>query len=94
VKLAEAEKKLAEKNSELIRKEGEFQLKRKTDSDTIQKQQKELGGLRNYMETVEKYWDLLNSDVMGKVPELYSNICAKLSLLCSSSIVSSRSSWI
>jgi hypothetical protein len=33
-----AEKKLAEKNSELIRKEGEFQLKRKVDSETIQKQ--------------------------------------------------------
>jgi hypothetical protein len=64
-KLAEVEKKQAEKSSELIRKEGEFELKRKTDSDTIQKQQKELGGLRNYMKTVEKHWDLLNEDVMG-----------------------------
>ncbi|KAK1666868.1 hypothetical protein QYE76_055027 [Lolium multiflorum] len=63
-KLAEAEKKLAEKNSELIQKEGEFQLKRKTDSDTIQKQQKELGGLRKYMETTEACWDWLNSSVL------------------------------
>jgi hypothetical protein len=36
-------KKLAEKSSELIRKEGEFQLKRKADSETIKEQQKELG---------------------------------------------------
>ncbi|KAK1652095.1 hypothetical protein QYE76_069900 [Lolium multiflorum] len=51
MKLAEAEKKLAEKNSELIQKEGEFQLKRNTDRDTIKKQQKELGGLQNYMDS-------------------------------------------
>nr|XP_051229513.1 uncharacterized protein LOC127347361 [Lolium perenne] len=63
-KLAETEKKLAEKSSELIRKEGEFQLKRKTDSETIKEQQKELGGLRNYMETAVNCWDLLNSDFM------------------------------
>ncbi|KAK1626675.1 hypothetical protein QYE76_000990 [Lolium multiflorum] len=63
-KLAEAEKKLAEKSSELIRKEGEFQLKRKADSETIQRQQKELGGLQNYMETAERHWDFLNTDVM------------------------------
>jgi chromosome segregation ATPase len=69
-KLAEAEKKLAEKNSELIRKEGEFELKRKNDSETIQKQQKEINGLRNYMETAEKHWDLLNDYVMGTTPEL------------------------
>ncbi|KAK1685496.1 hypothetical protein QYE76_046344 [Lolium multiflorum] len=62
-KLAEAEQKLAEKNSELTRKAGEFELKRKTDTDTIQKQQKEFGGLRKYMETAESCWDLLNSDV-------------------------------
>ncbi|KAK1678949.1 hypothetical protein QYE76_039797 [Lolium multiflorum] len=63
-KLAEAEKKLAEKNSELIQKEGEFQLKRKTDSDTIKKQQKELGGLRKYMDTAEASWDWLISGVL------------------------------
>ncbi|KAK1609350.1 hypothetical protein QYE76_033023 [Lolium multiflorum] len=64
MKLAEAEKKLAEKNSELIQKEGEFQLKRNTDRDTIKKQQKELGGLRNYMETAEASWDWLISGVL------------------------------
>ncbi|KAK1698844.1 hypothetical protein QYE76_015541 [Lolium multiflorum] len=64
MKLAEAEKKLAEKNSELIQKEGEFQLKRNTDRDTIKKQQKELGGLRKYMETAEASWDCLISGVL------------------------------
>ncbi|KAK1650121.1 hypothetical protein QYE76_067926 [Lolium multiflorum] len=63
-KLAVAEQKISEKNSELARKTGEFELKRQTDSDTIQKQQKEIGGLRKYMETAESCWDLLNSDVM------------------------------
>ncbi|KAK1668470.1 hypothetical protein QYE76_056629 [Lolium multiflorum] len=63
-KLAVAEQKISEKNSELIRKTGEFELKRQTDSDIIQKQQKEIGGLRKYMETAESCWDLLNSDVM------------------------------
>ncbi|KAK1698863.1 hypothetical protein QYE76_015560 [Lolium multiflorum] len=70
VKLAEAEQKLAEKNSELTQKVGEFELKRRTGSDTIQKQQKELGGLRKYMETAESCWDLLNSDVMGMSSKL------------------------
>jgi hypothetical protein len=41
-------------------------LKRKADSETIQRQQKELGGLQNYMETAEQHWDLLNTYVMGK----------------------------
>ncbi|KAK1628099.1 hypothetical protein QYE76_002414 [Lolium multiflorum] len=54
-KREQAEKQLTEKNSEFIKKEGEFQLKRKTDSDTIQKQQKELSGLRKYMQTAEKH---------------------------------------
>ncbi|KAK1661398.1 hypothetical protein QYE76_049557 [Lolium multiflorum] len=63
-KLAEAEKILAAKNSELIQKEGEFQLKIQTDRDTIQKQQKELGGLRKYMETAETCWDWLNFGVL------------------------------
>jgi predicted RNase H-like nuclease (RuvC/YqgF family) len=69
-KLAEAEKEISEKNSELARKTGEFELKRQTDSDTIQKQQKELGGLRKYMKTAESCWDLLNSDVMGTSSKL------------------------
>ncbi|KAK1619338.1 hypothetical protein QYE76_024855 [Lolium multiflorum] len=63
-KLAVAEQKISEKNSELARKTGEFELKRQTDSDTIQKQQREIGGLRKYMETAESCWDLPNSDVM------------------------------
>jgi septal ring factor EnvC (AmiA/AmiB activator) len=49
------EKQLAEKNSELTKKEGEFEMKRKVDSDTLQKQQKEINGLRKYMETAEKH---------------------------------------
>nr|XP_051221523.1 uncharacterized protein LOC127339748 [Lolium perenne] len=64
-KLAEAEQKISEKNSEFARKTGEFELKRQTDSDIIQKQQREIGGLRKYMETTESCWDLLNSDVMA-----------------------------
>jgi hypothetical protein len=70
MKLAEAEKKLAEKSSELIRKTGEFEMKRKADGETIQRQQKELNGLRRYMETAEQHWDLLNEDIMGMNPEL------------------------
>jgi flagellar biosynthesis chaperone FliJ len=65
-----AEKQLAEKNSELTKKEGEFEMKRKVDSDTLQKQQKEIKGLRRYMETAKKHWDLVNADVMGMNPEL------------------------
>jgi hypothetical protein len=44
-------------------------MKRKIDKETLQKQQKELNGLRNYMETAERHWDLLNDDVMGMIPE-------------------------
>jgi hypothetical protein len=65
-----AEKQLAERNSELIKKEGEFVMKRKVDSDTVQRLQKENNGLRKYMGTAEKHWDLLNTDVMGTYPEL------------------------
>jgi malate synthase len=65
-----AEKQLAEKNSELIKKEADFAIKRKVDSDTTHKLQKEVHGLRNYLNTAEKAWDLLNADVMGKYPEL------------------------
>jgi hypothetical protein len=94
MKLAEAEKKLAEKNLELIQKEGEFQLKRNTDRDTIKKQQKELGGLRKYMETAEASWDWLISGVLGKIP-LYSSVCAKPLTCCANfGIAVPRSSWI
>ncbi|KAK1613149.1 hypothetical protein QYE76_036822 [Lolium multiflorum] len=58
-----AEKQLAEKNSEFLKKEGEFAMKRKNDNETIQKLQKEVNGLRKYMDTAEKAWDILNADV-------------------------------
>jgi hypothetical protein len=35
----------------------------------MQKLQKEVNGLQNYMTVAEKGWDLLNSDVMGKNPD-------------------------
>ncbi|KAK1615792.1 hypothetical protein QYE76_021309 [Lolium multiflorum] len=59
-----AEKQLAEKNSELIREKGEFLLKRNADSETIKRQQKELNGLRRYMETAEHHWDLLAENIL------------------------------
>ncbi|KAK1678823.1 hypothetical protein QYE76_039671 [Lolium multiflorum] len=59
----QAEKQLAEKNSELIREKGEFLLKRNADSETIKRQQKELNGLRKYMETAEHHWDLLATNI-------------------------------
>ncbi|KAK1645017.1 hypothetical protein QYE76_062822 [Lolium multiflorum] len=58
------EKQLAEKNSELIREKGEFVLKRNADSETIKRQQKELNGLRKYMETAEHHWDLLAENIL------------------------------
>nr|XP_051229007.1 uncharacterized protein LOC127346784 [Lolium perenne] len=60
-----AEKQLKDKNSELLQKEADFVQKRQVDSDTMQKLQKEVNGLRNYMTMAEKGWDLLNSDVMA-----------------------------
>ncbi|KAK1684300.1 hypothetical protein QYE76_045148 [Lolium multiflorum] len=60
----QAEKQLAEKNSELIREKGEFLLKRNADSETIKRQQKELNGLRKYMETAEHHWDLLAKNIL------------------------------
>jgi hypothetical protein len=68
-KREQAEKNLAEKKSELLKKEADFVLKRQADSDTLQKLQNEVNGLRKYMTTAEKGWDLLNSDVMGKNPD-------------------------
>ncbi|KAK1627402.1 hypothetical protein QYE76_001717 [Lolium multiflorum] len=50
-KREQAEKQLAEKNSEFIKEKGEFVLKKNADSETIKRQQKELNGLRKYMET-------------------------------------------
>ncbi|KAK1626107.1 hypothetical protein QYE76_000422 [Lolium multiflorum] len=64
-KKEQAEKQLAEKNSELIREKGEFLLKRNADSETIKRQQKELNGLRKYMETAERHWDLLTENILA-----------------------------
>ncbi|KAK1593388.1 hypothetical protein QYE76_059306 [Lolium multiflorum] len=59
-----AEKQLAEKNSEFIKEKGEHVLKRNADSETIKRQQKELNGLRKYMETAEHHWDLLAENIL------------------------------
>ncbi|KAK1669256.1 hypothetical protein QYE76_057415 [Lolium multiflorum] len=61
---------LAEKNSEHIREKGELLLKKNADSETIKRQQKELNGLRKYMETAEHHWDLLNENILAAwIPE-------------------------
>ncbi|KAK1609928.1 hypothetical protein QYE76_033601 [Lolium multiflorum] len=70
-KKEQAEKQLAEKNSELTREKGEFLLKKNADSETIKRQQKELNGLRKYMETAELHWDLLNEYILGTKLESY-----------------------
>ncbi|KAK1663039.1 hypothetical protein QYE76_051198 [Lolium multiflorum] len=59
-----AEKQLAERNSEFIKEKGEFVLKKNVDSETIKRQQKELNGLRKYMETAERHWDLLSENLL------------------------------
>ncbi|KAK1627243.1 hypothetical protein QYE76_001558 [Lolium multiflorum] len=64
LKREQAEKQLAEKNSEFIREKGELVLKTNVDSETIKRQQKELNGLRKYMETAEQHWDLLNENIL------------------------------
>ncbi|KAK1607806.1 hypothetical protein QYE76_031479 [Lolium multiflorum] len=63
-KKEQAEKQLAEKNSEFIKEKGEFVLKKNVDSETIKRQQKELNGLRKYMETAERHWDLLSENLL------------------------------
>ncbi|KAK1630574.1 hypothetical protein QYE76_004889 [Lolium multiflorum] len=64
LKREQAEKQLAEKNSEHIREKGELELKKNADSETIRRQQKELNGLRKFMETAEQHWDLLNENIL------------------------------
>ncbi|XP_071676614.1 uncharacterized protein [Lolium perenne] len=64
LKREQAEKQLAERNSEHIREKGELELKKNADSETIRRQQKELNGLRKYMETAEQHWDLLNENIL------------------------------
>ncbi|KAK1648769.1 hypothetical protein QYE76_066574 [Lolium multiflorum] len=82
-KREQAEKQLAEKNSELIKEKGEFLLKRNADSETIKRQQKELNGLRKYMETAERHWDLLNEYLMEPLgyPEKRRNLFPRDDLL-------------
>ncbi|KAK1664433.1 hypothetical protein QYE76_052592 [Lolium multiflorum] len=79
----QAEKQLAEKNSELIREKGEFLLKRNADSETIKRQQKELNGLRKYMETAEHHWDLLTENILEPLgyPEKRRNLFPRDDLL-------------
>ncbi|KAK1645711.1 hypothetical protein QYE76_063516 [Lolium multiflorum] len=83
LKREQAEKQLAEKNSEHIREMGEFILKRNADSETIKRQQKELNGLRKYMETAEHHWDLLNENILEPLgyPEKRRNLFPRDDLL-------------
>jgi hypothetical protein len=76
LKREQAEKQLAERNSEHIREKGELELKKNADSETIRRQQKELNGLRKYMETAEQHWDLLNENILGMISEPYQDICS------------------
>ncbi|KAK1692730.1 hypothetical protein QYE76_009427 [Lolium multiflorum] len=58
--------------------------KRNADSETIKRQQKELNGLRKYMETAEHHWDLLAENIglrklikrMDILPELVTDLQA------------------
>ncbi|XP_071678179.1 uncharacterized protein [Lolium perenne] len=76
LKREQAEKQLAERNSEHIREKGELELKKNADSETIRRQQKELNGLRKYMETAEKHWDLLNENILGMISEPCQDVCS------------------
>ncbi|KAK1687094.1 hypothetical protein QYE76_047942 [Lolium multiflorum] len=82
-KKEQAEKQLVEKNSESIKEKGEFLLKRNADSETIKRQQKELNGLRKYMETAERHWDLLNEHILEPLgyPESRQNLFPRDDLL-------------
>jgi hypothetical protein len=82
LKREQAEKQLAEKNSEHIREKGELELKKKADSETIRRQQKELNGLRKFMETAEHLWDLLNENILGMISDPLSRYLLRVLLLC------------
>jgi hypothetical protein len=70
-------------------------MKRKADSETIQRQQKELNGLRRYMETAEQHWDLLNEDILGMNPEIcFDNLCIALDLYADILLILCRASQI
>ncbi|KAK1551493.1 hypothetical protein QYE76_008269 [Lolium multiflorum] len=81
--LADAQAKLAEKNSEHIREKGELELKKNADGETIRRQQKELNGLRKFMETAEQHWDLLNENILEPLgyPEQRRNLFPRDDLL-------------
>ncbi|KAK1683956.1 hypothetical protein QYE76_044804 [Lolium multiflorum] len=83
LKREQAEKQLAERNSEHIREKGELELKKNADSETIRRQQKELNGLRKYMETAEQHWDLLNENILEPLgyPEQRRNLFPRDDLL-------------
>ncbi|XP_071674370.1 uncharacterized protein [Lolium perenne] len=83
LKREQAEKQLAEKNSEHIREKGELELKKNADSETIRRQQKELNGLRKFMETAEQHWDLLNENILEPLgyPEQRQNLFPRDDLL-------------
>nr|XP_051213851.1 uncharacterized protein LOC127331710 isoform X2 [Lolium perenne] len=83
LKREQAEKQLAEKNSEHIREKGELELKKNVDSETIRRQQKELNGLRKFMETAEQHWDLLNENILEPLgyPEQRRNLFPRDDLL-------------
>ncbi|KAK1601004.1 hypothetical protein QYE76_018344 [Lolium multiflorum] len=83
LKREQAEKELAEKNSEHIREKGELIVKKNADSETIKRQQKELNGLRKYMETAEHHWDLLNENILESLgyPEQRRNLFPRDDLL-------------
>ncbi|KAK1646599.1 hypothetical protein QYE76_064404 [Lolium multiflorum] len=82
-KKEQAEKQLAEKDSEFIKEKGKFLLKRNADSETIKRQQKELNGLRKYMETAERHWDLLTKNILEPLgyPERHRNLFPRDDLL-------------
>ncbi|XP_071681751.1 uncharacterized protein [Lolium perenne] len=83
LKREQAEKQLAEKNSEHIREKGELELKKNADGETIRRQQKELNGLRKFMETAEQHWDLLNENILEPLgyPEQRRNLFPRDDLL-------------
>jgi predicted nucleic acid-binding Zn-ribbon protein len=76
-KLKEAKKKqklvedqLDEKNSKFIQEKADLVGKRSRESATLKSLQENVQHLQTYMRTAEQGWDPLNSDIMGKYPEL------------------------
>jgi hypothetical protein len=67
-----AEKKLTEKNSNFIREKPDLVEKRKKDIVTLKNLQSDVQSLQAYMTQARLGWDLLNTNVMGKNPELES----------------------